>query len=256
MTTSGMDVEEEAVCRPLFLATKKLKWHLTLRTVFLAASLIRAFLLVYGEWQDSNFAVKFTDVDYHVFSDAALHVVEGNSPFLRPTYRYTPLLAFLLTLNHHLFYSFGKVFFVCCDLGVGLLIHQILSLRGVAKSKVTFSVSLWLLNPLTATVSSRGNAESILAVLVLLTLYFVICKRLNFAAMFFGLAIHMKIFPLIYSLPLFLFIDDGHMESADLGRSELDAANALWRFLSPQRLRFILATVAMFLIITVASYLL
>lgn len=255
MTTSGMDVEEPSR-KLLFLATRKLKRHLTLQTVFFAAALIRVFLLVYGEWQDSHFAVKFTDVDYHVFSDAALHIVEGNSPFLRPTYRYTPLLAFLLIFNHHLFYSFGKVFFVCCDLGVGLLIHQILSLRGVAKSKVTFSVSLWLLNPLTATVSSRGNAESILAVLVLLTLYFVMRKSLYFAAIFFGLAIHVKIFPLIYSLPLFLFIDDSHIESADLGRLELDVANALWRFLSPQRLRFVSATVATFLVITVASYLL
>lgn len=240
-----------------FLLTgRKLQRLLTLKTVFSVAALVRAFLVFYGEWQDLNFTVKFTDVDYHVFSDAALHVVEGRSPYLRPTYRYTPLLAFLLTLNHHLFYSFGKVLFACCDLGVGLLIHQILSLRGVGKSMITFSVSLWLLNPLTATVSSRGNAESILAILVLLTLYLVICKRLYLAAMFFGLAIHMKIFPLIYSLPLFLFIDDGHVERADLGRLELDVTNALWRFLSPQRLRFASATIATFLVITAASYLL
>jgi phosphatidylinositol glycan class M len=242
--------------RWFLLARRKLRGYLTLKTVFLAAVVVRVFLLVYGEWQDSNFAVKFTDVDYHVFNDAALHVMEGRSPFLRPTYRYTPLLAFLLTLNHHLFFSFGKLLFVCCDLGVGLLIHQILRLRGVGRPTVVFSVSLWLLNPLTATVSSRGNAESILAVLVLLTLYLIMHKRIYLSAIFFGLAIHMKIFPVIYSLPLFLLIDSSYTESADLGRSELDVTSTLWRFLNPQRVRFVSATIATFFIITATSYLL
>lgn len=225
----------------------------TLKAVFLTSILVRIVLLVYGEWQDSNFAVKFTDVDYHVFSDAARHVVDGRSPFLRPTYRYTPLLAILLALNHLLFYSFGKVVFVCCDLCVAFLIHQILALRGVGRSKRTFSVSLWLLNPLTATVSSRGNAESILAVLVLLTLYLVMCKRLYLSGFFFGLAVHMKIFPVVYSLPLFLFIDDNYVTNADLGVSPLES-RALQRFFSPQRARFSLASVATFTAITVSLY--
>lgn len=241
---------------PFFLRRGKLQRHITLKTIFFSAILVRALLLVYGEWQDMNFAVKFTDVDYHVFSDAAMHIVEGRSPFLRPTYRYTPLLTFLLTLNHHLFYSFGKVVFVCCDLCVGLLIHQILSLRGVEKSKMIFSISLWLLNPLTATVSSRGNAESILAVLVLSTLYLVMCRRLYLSAIFFGLAVHMKIFPVIYSLPLFLFIEEDHITDADLGRSELNVTSALWKFLSPQRLRFVSAAIATFFVITALFYLL
>lgn len=235
---------------------KKLQRHLTLKTVFISAVLIRILLLAYGEWQDLNFAVKFTDIDYHVFSDAAKHIVEGRSPFLRSTYRYTPLLAVLLTLNHHLFYSFGKVLFVCCDLGVGLLIHEILHLRGVGKHKIMFSVSLWLLNPLTATVSSRGNAESVLAVLVLLTLYFVMCKRLYLSAIFFGLSIHMKIFPVMYSLPLFLFIDEAYVTSDVLGLSGSDATSEFWKFLSPQRIRFTFATIATFLIATAIFYLL
>ena len=161
-------------------------------------------LLVYAEWQDNLFALKFTDVDYQVLADAARYILDGESPFVRPTYRYSPLLA----PNHQDFSSFGKVVFVLCDLLVGLLIHLVLSARGLRRTKITFPVALWLLNPLTATVSSRGNAESILAVLVLLTLYFLISRRVYIAAIFFGLTVHLKIFLVIYSLPIYLFINN------------------------------------------------
>ena len=32
---------------------------------------VRLGLVAYGNWQDNNMAVKFTDIDYHVFNDAA-----------------------------------------------------------------------------------------------------------------------------------------------------------------------------------------
>jgi phosphatidylinositol glycan class M len=36
-----------------------------------AAALLRVGLIIYSEWHDSRSVVKYTDVDYRVFSDAA-----------------------------------------------------------------------------------------------------------------------------------------------------------------------------------------
>ena len=231
--------------------------HLDLKRLLISSLLVRLVLICYGEWQDRNFAVKFTDIDYHVFSDAAEHVTEGNSPFLRPTYRYTPLLAIILTPNHYLFFSFGKVLFVACDLVVGWLIYHILALQSVSEPLRLVSCALWLFNPLTATVSSRGNAEALLAILVLGSLYFIMCRRVTVSAVLYGLAVHMKIFPMVYSLPLFLFLDVNYhgITSQSTRPSFCCCISLAKKFFNPLRLRFVFVSALTFTLITSLLYL-
>ena len=67
---------------------------------------------------------KFTDVDYRVFTDAARHIYRDGSPYNRHTYRYTPLLAWMLIPNVTLSPLFGKFLFCGFDIIAGHLIHS------------------------------------------------------------------------------------------------------------------------------------
>ena len=48
------------------------------KTFLVAAALLRVGLITYSEWHDARSVVKYTDVDYRVFSDAARFVLNPN----------------------------------------------------------------------------------------------------------------------------------------------------------------------------------
>jgi phosphatidylinositol glycan class M len=82
------------------------KKELSIQSIFAAGFIIRVIVMAYGEWQDANSThyslpnpfpffsvrVKYTDVDYEVYTDASRMLSIGRSPFDRTTFRYTPLL--------------------------------------------------------------------------------------------------------------------------------------------------------------------
>ena len=83
--------------------------------LLVSAAVLRVALLVYASLVDTHSAVKYTDIDYQVFSDAAAFVAQGKSPYQRSTYRYSPFLAFLL-LPNVLCPLWGKILFCLADL--------------------------------------------------------------------------------------------------------------------------------------------
>ena len=43
---------------------------------YFVATVLRCVLILYGQWQDATMAVKYTDVDYFVFTDASKFVLQ------------------------------------------------------------------------------------------------------------------------------------------------------------------------------------
>ncbi|ORX55524.1 hypothetical protein BCR36DRAFT_321777 [Piromyces finnis] len=183
----------------------------TLKVLLILGTLLRIGFLIYGLWQDKHMLVKFTDIDYSVFTDASRFVHQKQSPYERATYRYTPLLAWILVPNITIIPEFGKILFIICDLIVGFFIYEFLKMFRV-KSKVMLVTltSLWLLNPFVITISTRGSAESILDMLVMATLYCFATKRLTLGSILYGFSVHFKIYPILYSLPILYILDSNY----------------------------------------------
>ena len=176
------------------------------RLVFPASVLMRVGMLFYGLWQDQNSALKYTDIDYYVFTDAARFTSRGLSPYLRDTYRYTPFLAWILqpTAWSDTWFHSGKALFALGDVLTGWLIVRILQRsRGFTIGRATKYASIWLLNPMVATISTRGSSEGFLAFTVMMLLEASIAGQDIFAGCLLGFAVHFKIYPFIYAFPIF-----------------------------------------------------
>ena len=94
---------------------------------FLAYALyLRIILTVYGEIQDKYYGIKYSDIDYSVYTDAANYLTKGGSPYDRHTYRYTPLLAYLMVPNVLYAHSIGKIAFCLCDIWTARILRSIL----------------------------------------------------------------------------------------------------------------------------------
>lgn len=209
--------------------------------LFIGGALLRVGFFCFGLYQDSHMPVKYTDIDYLVFSDAAQYVYDGLSPYRRETYRYTPLLAWMLIPNAWggVFVHYGKFLFMLCDLLTGILISRTLS-----RSKHTLTtksnlilLSLWLLNPMVITISTRGSSESVLTFIIMLSVDQYLSGRYVEAAFWLGLSIHFKIYPIIY-LPAFMY----HMTAG--GKSFAGLRNfPILNWLNKSNLKFLMMTV-------------
>lgn len=208
-------------------------------TITIVSVLLRIGFLLFGLYQDAHMEVPYTDIDYYVFTDAARFVANGGSPYLRETYRYTPLLSWLLVPTawqpETVWFHFGKILFIVCDLATGLLSLKILQ----KLHRDTRWSLLWLLNPMVITISTRGSSESLLTVMVMASIYYLIEKRYVASGLWLGLSIHLKIYPFLYVPAMALFIDP---------------ACSLSRPVTRDRLRFCIATAVSFVSLTYFMY--
>jgi len=227
------------------------------RVALILGVLLRAVLLLWGTYQDQHGPVKYTDIDYFVFNDASTCLLSPASnphcstaqgryapewlgdPYSRSTYRYTPLLALLLTPNSFLFPSFGKLLFATCDLIVAVILYRLMQRRGSSPTTSSNTVAFtWLLNPMIANISTRGSSESVIGALVVSTLSLAEQGQWGKAAVVYAVSVHFKIFPVIY------------------GSSLLIATTSRPTFSLSRPIRFGLISLSTFVTLNVAMYLL
>lgn len=176
--------------------------------IHILAILIKILLIFYGEYHDNHSQVKYTDIDYKVYNDAARYLTMNQSPYLRHTYRYTPLLAQICTLDIYFYNWIGKFLFVLVDCVAAKLLEKILDQTSPLEPKYTqILLAIWVFNPLSIAVSTRGNADTIISCLVLLVLWLILNRKYYIGGFFFGLVVHFKIYPILYALPIYFFID-------------------------------------------------
>lgn len=206
------------------------------RKLIILSIILRVGFIIYGFIQDQHPAIKFTDIDYTVFTDAASFVLRGESPYMRATYRYTPLLAMALVPCHfssHLGFLapiWGKIVFAASDVLVGMMIEAILKKQKVlADKRWNINACLWMLNPFVAGISTRGNAESVMALLVLATLHTLSNNQVILSAVLFGVSVHFKVYPIIYAVPIWFGIDYFTQQQTDTSRGMSTKAKRITR---------------------------
>lgn len=208
---------------------------------YIAAALLRGLLIAYGAWQDKNFELRYTDIDYDVFSDGAELVLSGRCPYHRATYRYTPLLALLLTPNAFLHRHFGKLLFAVADLIVGYQLRSLLLRRRVPKRIAERCSHVWLFHPLSINVSTRGSMESIVLVFLLGSLHALLSHRTAAAAALLAAAVHMKPYPAIYIPAYLVCLDSSYAVIDNLSAPTLSDTKSTSRAVSTARLLFLLS---------------
>ncbi|MCJ1257392.1 GPI mannosyltransferase 1 [Lignoscripta atroalba] len=242
--------------------------------VFTSAISLRVILLFYGLFQDAYSPLKYTDIDYFVFTDAARYVSRGLSTYQRETYRYTPLLAWMLLPTTWQgsagWFSFGKVIFSLADIIAGWLIVLVLRSPSAGNTMSTERAlkfaSIWLLNPMVATISTRGSSEGLLGVMVMALLWAVMHRRIKLAGILLGLAVHFKIYPFIYATSLIWYLETSPSSpSSSSSTSSKNSTNPLHSstpflphrlktFLNPSRLTLTLSSLLTFLTLNTLMY--
>ena len=252
--------------------------------IFLLALLLRLTLLLWGLYQDAHSPLKYTDIDYLVFTDAARFLAAGGarSPYDRATYRYTPLLAWLVYPTtfgaesggwvRTAWFAFGKVVFAAGDLGAGWGIYEVLRRRfegearggksaggcagagtgaeettGGARRRAVKFAAIWLLNPMVANISTRGSSEGLLAVIVVAVLWAALERRVVVAGALLGLGVHFKIYPFVYAASVWWWLG-----TEVVGRG--GSGSRMLTFFSRERLVLGATAFATFMALNVAMY--
>ena len=84
---------------------------------------------------------------------------------------------------------------------------------GKERGRALRFVGIWLLNPMVATISTRGSSEGLLGVMVVGLVWAVVKRRVLLAGALLGLAVHFKIYPFIYGVSIIWSLEKEDIEA-------------------------------------------
>lgn len=172
------------------------------KRIIMLALASRFIMFGISYYMDNYCKTTFTDLDYSVFTDGAKYVSMGQSPYERHTYRYTPLLSYMMLPNILWSPLFGKVFFIFLEFLSAVLICA-MTKKQPQKYQI-IGLAIWFFNPATITLAVRGSADIITAFLLFLTLFLIKKRLVILPAIVYGLAVHFRIYPLFFCLCIYL----------------------------------------------------
>ena len=115
--------------------------------------------------------------------------------------------------------------------------------------------SIWLLNPMVATISTRGSSEGLLGVMVVALVWAVTHRRIKLAGILLGLAVHFKIYPFIYGPTIIWYLDSPSPSEELFSQFSAKIINLRIRsFLTPDRLIFFFISLTTFTLLTALMY--
>lgn len=134
-------------------------------------------------------------------------MAHGNSPYARPTFRESPITAYIYLLNIFVDPKGAKFAFCILDVVTGLLMWSLLESQNQYWNFIFAYICFWTLNPTTVYASVNGSSHNLTALLVLATVFFLLKKDYVKAGVVYGLSLHFKPFTGIYAIVLYLYID-------------------------------------------------
>jgi phosphatidylinositol glycan class M len=159
-------------------------------------------------------------VDYTVYRAAALNVYRAlaavftgtetetllpTSPYAVPTYRYSPLLALVLTPIAALD-VYGKLLFSAADAATGVVLASLLREMKLPAQYCSTVAFLWAVNPFSTIIATRGSSDAISNLLFLCVLLLLMRRRLVLAGVVYGFLVHFRLFHIVYSAALALSV--------------------------------------------------
>ena len=134
---------------------------------------LRIYLIEALTWDNNILEGKynpFTDLDYKVYLDASLY----DNPYKRHTYRYSPILAFIMSPSYSIHQNFGKYLLAIFDLLASFFFFKIVADRKEKHNVIGGLIvcAVLFLNPFLIYISIRGSCEGVTLLLASAFLYF------------------------------------------------------------------------------------